>query len=47
MNTYRVFFIKEKTEVTVKEGTTVLEAEPQVYPRMHHVEEPENVENAW
>ena len=27
MNTYRVFFIKEKTEVTVKEGTTVLEAE--------------------
>ena len=27
MNTYRVLFIKEKTEVTVKEGTTVLEAE--------------------
>ena len=27
MNTYRVFFYKEKTEVTVKEGTTVLEAE--------------------
>ena len=27
MNTYRVLFTKEKTEVTVKEGTTVLEAE--------------------
>ena len=27
MNTYRVFFTKEKKEVTVQEGTTVLEAE--------------------
>ena len=27
MNTYKVFFTKEKKEVSVQEGTTVLEAE--------------------
>lgn len=46
MNTYKVFFTKEKKEVSVQEGTTVLEAEriAGLSPE-HHAGVPENVEN--